>query len=214
MGSGLRRDEVEQSLPGFEQINRYWDRSHHSFVAKILPGEFYVTRCAELIATTLGSCVSACIWDERSGIGGMNHFMLPLTDKDSDKVMWGNLPSDATRYGNYAMEHLINEIMKHGGLRRNIKAKVFGGGKVLQQNNDVGAKNADFVLHYLEIEKIPVISQDLCDVFPRKVIFDPASGRAKVKKLRSFHNNTILVREDDYQKTLKKKPVEGDIELF
>ena len=209
-----QQHEMEPCLSGFEHVNRFWDRANHTVVAKILPGEFYVTRSSELIATTLGSCVSACIWDERSGIGGMNHFMLPLTDQDSDKVVWGNVASNATRYGNYAMEHLINEILKHGGLRRNIKAKVFGGGKMLQQSNDVGAKNADFVLKYLEVENITLLSQDLCDVFPRKVLFDPLTGRVRIKKLRNMHNNTILMREKSYQSTLKKEPVEGDIELF
>lgn len=214
MNSGLRRDELTKPLAGFEQINRYWDRQHNSFVAKILPGEFYVTKQAEMIATTLGSCVSACIWDEKNGIGGMNHFMLPLTDKDKDEVVWGNLPSDATRYGNYAMEHLINEIMTNGGLRRNIRAKVFGGGKVLKQGSDIGAKNIDFVLQYLDVERIPLLSHDLGDLYPRKVIFDPVTGRAKMKKLREMHNNTILVRETNYHKSIEKKPVEGDIELF
>ncbi|WP_317931040.1 chemoreceptor glutamine deamidase CheD [Halioxenophilus sp. WMMB6] len=205
---------AEATLSGFEHVNRYWDRAASVVVAKILPGEFYVTRNPEVIATTLGSCVSACLWDEVNGIGGMNHFMLPLTDVEASKVTWGNIVSDATRYGNYAMEHLINEMLKNGAARRNLRAKVFGGGKVLNQRNDVGRKNADFVLLYLHQEQIELVAQDLGDVYPRKVLFDPLTGKARVKKIRSMHNDTIINRERDYQQSIGTKPVEGDIELF
>ncbi len=209
-----RSEEAPNCLHGFEKISRYWDRRHNCFVAKILPGEFYVSRQPEMIATTLGSCVSACIWDAPAGIGGMNHFMLPLTNQAKDDVVWGNVASDATRYGNYAMEHLINELLTNGGSRRNLQAKLFGGGKVLKQRNDVGAKNVAFVLDYLELEKIPVISHDLGKDYPRKVMFDPISGNAKMKKIFKIHNDTILAREDDYKHSLVTKKTEGDIELF
>jgi chemotaxis protein CheD len=209
-----RSDEAPQCLRGFEKISRYWDRRHNCFVAKILPGEFYVSRQAEMIATTLGSCVSACIWDSQAGIGGMNHFMLPNTEQAKDEVVWGNVASDATRYGNYAMEHLINELLTNGGLRRNLQAKIFGGGKVLKQRNDVGAKNVAFVIEYLELEKIPVVSRDLGDDYPRKVLFDPITGRAMMKKILNLHNDTIVARENIYKTSLAKKPTEGDIELF
>lgn len=205
---------MEKCLPGFEHVNRYWDRSRDQYVAKILPGEFYVTRNNESIATTLGSCVSACIWDEQAGIGGMNHFMLPITEQDSKEVRWGNQVSDATRYGNYAMEHLINEVLKHGGQRKFLLAKVFGGGKILNQMNDVGKKNALFVLDYLHLEKIPIISQDLNERYPRKVLFDPVSGKAFMKKLQSLHNDTICKRDTSYLKSFEQSAVEGEIELF
>jgi chemotaxis protein CheD len=210
----FERPAPEPALRGFEHVNRYWDRRQHIYVAKILPGEFYVTRQHELIATTLGSCVSACIWDERSGIGGMNHFMLPLTEQQSHEVTWGNVQSDATRYGNYAMEHLINEILKNGGLRKNIRAKIFGGGKVIRQMSDVGQRNVEFVLDYLTTENIPILAHDLGDNYPRKLLFDPLSGRARMKKLRSLHNDTITLREKDYQNNIIHQPIEGDIELF
>lgn len=211
---GNGKPEKHPALPGFEQINRFWNRSTDSYMAKILPGEFYVTKNPEWIATTLGSCVSACIWDEESGIGGMNHFMLPLTEKQASEVTWGNIPSDATRYGNYAMEHLVNEMLKHGAVRRNLRAKVFGGGKVLNQSNNVGAKNADFVLLYLHQENIQLLSQDLGDVYPRKIMFDPLTGRARMKKIEVLNNDTIVSRERSYQKSIDQAPVEGDIELF
>lgn len=68
-------------LPGFEHINRYWDSVHQAAAAKLLPGEYYVTVEDEIIVTVLGSCVSACIRDPIRGIGGMNHFMLPISQQ-------------------------------------------------------------------------------------------------------------------------------------
>lgn len=210
----FNQKKLPAPLKGFERVNRYWDRVQQVVVAKILPGEFYVSSSDEVIATTLGSCVSACIWDDRSRIGGMNHFMLPETEQERHEVTWGNALSDANRYGNYAMEHLINEILKFGGLRKNLRAKVFGGGKVLKQKNDVGAKNSAFVLEYLKNESIVIVSSDLRSDYARKVLFNPLTGQAFMKKIETFHNSTIEDREKSYLRQLEKLPVEGDIELF
>lgn len=203
-------------LPEFNHINHYWDKHRNIVVAKILPGEFYATKHNVIIATTLGSCISACIWDDRIGIGGMNHFMLPITDKEAHQVDWGQrgLASDATRYGNFAMEHLINTILKNGGRRVNLKAKVFGGGKVLKNMSDVGERNINFCMHYLEEENIDIVSSDLGSVHPRKVIFEPFSGKALVKRLDNLHNDTIAKRESDYRTSIDHGQVDGDIELF
>jgi chemotaxis protein CheD len=202
-----------ECLPGFNHIKRYWDASNDAWAAKILPGELYVTRDAdELITTVLGSCVSACIRDNRLGIGGMNHFMLPLKmEGGSDAWM-----DQATRYGSYAMEQLINEILKAGGSKRNLEMKLTGGGRVIAGANtaDIGQRNIEFVMEFAEIEGIQVISQDLGDIFPRKVIYYPASGRLRVKRLRSMHNDTLFQREELYVKELQTEPVEGDVELF
>ncbi len=203
-------------LAEFAHVNHYWDRQHNTVIAKILPGEFYMTSQNMAIATTLGSCVSACIWDTMSGIGGMNHFMLPLTTQEVHEVNWGQrgLVTDATRYGNFAMEHLINMILTHGGRRKNLKAKVFGGGKVMRKMSDIGKRNIEFVLSYLDIENIPVESQDLGLAFPRKVMFEPTTGRAFVKRLDNLHNDTIVKRERDYETRIEHKPLDGDVELF
>lgn len=207
---------LEQCLSEFSHINHYWDQNREQVVAKILPGEFYMTQDNVAIATTLGSCISACIWDEQRGIGGMNHFMLPLTEKEAHEVDWGQrgMASDATRYGNFAMEHLINMILKNGGLKVNLQAKVFGGGKVLKKMSDVGDRNISFVLKYLEDEGIPVESSDIGSIYPRKVLFEPMSGRAFVKTLDNLHNDTIARRESDYRSSIDQGPVEGDVELF
>jgi len=203
-------------LPIFSHVNHYWDKKREQVIAKILPGEFYMTRDNVAIATTLGSCVSACIWDEHVGIGGMNHFMLPLTEKEAHEVDWGQrgMASDATRYGNFAMEHLINMILKSGGRKVNLRAKVFGGGKVLKQMSDIGEKNIAFVLKYLEDEGIRVEGSDLGSFYPRKILFEPSSGRAFVKTIDNLHNDTIVRRESDYRNRIDQAPVEGDVELF
>ncbi len=190
--------------------NLYFDRSFNSQAVKLLPGEYYVTNKDVLLVTVLGSCVAACIRDNLSGIGGMNHFMLP----DGGDA---NSPMNASaRYGTYAMEILINELLKLGARRSNLEAKVFGGGNVLEGLTvaNVGQRNADFVLKFLAMENIRVIAQDLVDVFPRKVYFFPKSSKVMVKKLRTTHNNTISLREKDYRKRLLKDDSAGDIELF
>jgi chemotaxis protein CheD len=203
-------------LPEFSHINHYWDRQRKCVVSKILPGEFFMTKTPGFIATTLGSCISACIWDEKAKVGGMNHFMLPITSKEAHEVNWASREnvSDATRYGNFAMEHLINMILKHGGRKINLKAKIFGGGKVLKKMSDVGERNINFVLEYLENEGIQIIKSDIGDIYPRKVLFDPITGKAYVKRLENLHNDTIVRREIDYRTAIDENEVGGDIELF
>jgi len=209
-------NHLSKCLPEFGHINHYWDKQRNSVVAKILPGEFYMTKSDIAIATTLGSCIAACVWDSRVGVGGMNHFMLPITEKEAHEVDWGQrgMASDATRYGNFAMEHLINLILKNGGRKSNLKAKVFGGGKVLRQMSDVGQRNIAFVMNYLEEEHIQLLGSDIGSDYPRKVLFEPLTGRAFVKRLDNLHNDTIVKRETDYRSSIDKAPVDGDIELF
>ena len=208
-----RYANIPVCIKGFEAVNRYWDESHESFAAKILPGEFYVTSEKEIIVTVLGSCVSACIRDPLAGVGGMNHFMLPMNGNNQLHDM--SVISDATRYGNYAMEHLINEVLKNGGMRNRIEVKIFGGGRVLKSMSDVGKKNIEFVLDYLSQENFKIQSQDVGDIFPRKVIYNPKSGKVLVKKLQSTHNDTILRREENYVHELEEKAIDaGDVELF
>ncbi|SHG59086.1 chemoreceptor glutamine deamidase CheD [Massilia sp. CF038] len=190
--------------------NVYYDRTFDCDAAKILPGEYYYTPKDMLIVTVLGSCVSACIRDRVSGLGGMNHFMLPDGGGDA------NSPASASaRYGSYAMEILINDLLKSGARRENMEAKVFGGGAVLRGFTaiNVGERNAAFVMSYLKTEKIRVVAEDLNDVFPRKVYFFPRTGKVLVKKLMQSHNDTLAKRELDYASRLKE-PVGGEIDLF
>ncbi len=190
--------------------NFYFDNGFNSHSVKLLPGEYYVTNEDLLLVTVLGSCVAACIRDCHSGIGGMNHFMLP-DDGSGDTSM-----NTSARYGTYAMEILINQLMKLGANRSSLEAKVFGGGNVLgsMKITNVGQRNADFVLKFLADEKIRVVAQDLVDIYPRKVYFFPKTNKVMVKKLMKTHNDTIFEREKTYSNRLRHSEVEGDVELF
>ena len=199
-------------LKGFEDIKRYWDKTSAKLTAKILPGEVYVTKEDEAIVTVLGSCVSACIRDPVFGIGGMNHFMLPISKESSSESQVGL----ATRYGNYAMEKLINEILKNGGMRKNLEVKIFGGGRVLSNMHmlDIGQRNISFVKEYIATEDLRLLSEDVGDKYPRKVQYFPLTGRVRMKKLRAMHNTTIVDREQNYLKMIAKEPDTTSIELF
>ncbi len=184
----------------------YYERQFDLPAIKLLPGEFYVTGEAMALTTVLGSCVSACIRDRELGIGGMNHFMLPDSEGGGSSA----------RYGSYAMEILVNELLKLGASRRMLEAKVFGGGAVMKSFTDtnVGARNISFVLDYLKAERIPIVSQDLGDSCPRKIGYLPQSGRAMVKRLTVLAVKSDLADENAYRSRLVQAPVAGTIELF
>ncbi|MHB1246878.1 MAG: chemoreceptor glutamine deamidase CheD [Sulfuriferula sp.] len=191
--------------------NVYYDRTFDCDAAKILPGEYYYTGKEMLIVTVLGSCVAACIRDRVSGIGGMNHFMLPDSGNEANSPL-----SASMRYGAYAMEVLINQLLKAGARRENMEAKVFGGGNVLRgfTTINVGERNAQFVRAYLRTENMRIVAEDLNDIHPRKVYFFPRTGKVLVKKLKQLNNYTLVKREQEYASQLKTSPVSGDIDLF
>ncbi len=196
----------------YEEIvspNLYFDKNFDIDAVKIQPGEYFVTGRDMVLVTVLGSCVSACIRDRETGIGGMNHFMLPDN-------MGGDPVGLAGRYGTYAMELMINQILKTGARRSNLEAKVFGGGNVLRGFTvaNVGQRNAEFVIDYLQTENIALMAQDLLDIYPRKVYYFPATGRTLVKQLRSVHNDTIVQREQQYIARILKSDIQGDVEIF
>nr|WP_232787373.1 chemoreceptor glutamine deamidase CheD [Spongiibacter nanhainus] len=192
---------------GSPDIQKHWDGHHGVHAARVLPGQYYVTDCeTEMISTVLGSCIAACIRDRKLRIGGMNHFMLPAGDLTLDGM--------ATRYGAYAMEHLINDILKLGGRRENLEIKLFGGGKIMRGMTDVGQKNIDFVTRFLETEGLEVEASDLGREFSRKVNYFPTSGRVLVKRLRSLHDTSIAQEEQAYSRVLADEAPGNDIELF
>ncbi len=190
----------------------YFDRTFDCEAAKISPGEYYFTDKDMVIVTVLGSCVSACIRDSKIGIGGMNHFMLP----DSASADRDSPVSESMRYGTYAMEVLINQLLRNGARRENLEAKIFGGGNVLKSftTMNVGDRNAIFVRKFLKDERIRVTSEDLLDIYPRKVYYFPKTGRVLVKKLKNMHNDTLVKREEAYASKLKVSDVGGEIDLF
>lgn len=191
--------------------NRYYDRHFDCDAVKICPGEYYATQDDTLIVTVLGSCVSVCLRDPVMKVAGMNHFLLPNDGSDSR-----GLVSESARYGVYAMEILINHLLKLGARRSSLEAKVFGGGNVLRglTSNNVGERNAEFVLEYLKTEQIPLLVSDLLDQYPRKVYFFPDTGKVKVRKIKTLHNSTIIDRESEYRMRVRQTPQSGDVDLF
>jgi chemotaxis protein CheD len=204
------------AVNGFEKIQRYWDPALSHWNAKILPGEYYVTRDDEAITTVLGSCISACIRDPSARVGGMNHFMLPEDASSGDGNRWLDpVAGLATRYGSHAMESLINELLKLGASRSRFEIKLFGAGRILASVTDVGARNIEFVHEYLKTEGFRALAEDLGDIFPRRVAYFPASGKVKVRKLRPLEATAIAERERKYLTDIGTGASQGgDVELF
>ncbi|MCW5671443.1 MAG: chemoreceptor glutamine deamidase CheD [Hydrogenophaga sp.] len=184
----------------------YHDHHFKHDAVKVLPGEYFVTGDDLVVMTVLGSCIAACIWDPRVRVGGMNHFMLPDGGNDS-----------SGRYGSYAMELLINEMIKLGARRETMQAKVFGGGQVMHTftTMNVGERNTAFVLDYLQTERIAVVSKDVLDIYPRKVCYFPATGKAMVKRLAHSHPETIETQERKASAAVVVKATAGgSVDLF
>src|SRR5512133_34302 len=187
-GALSRVDQLKGQARNPGEASFFYRDHHFQYDAvKVLPGEYFVSTEDLVIMTVLGSCISACIWDGRVRAGGMNHFMLP----DGDSV------DGFGRYGSYAMELLINELLKKGARRESMQAKVFGGAAVMAgfTTMNVGERNTKFVLDYLATERIPVVSQDVLDIHPRKVCFFPVTGKVLVKRLAHSHPETLAVEE-------------------
>lgn len=185
----------------------FFDHHFQHNAVKVLPGEFFVSHDSLAIMTVLGSCIAACLWDSRMRVGGMNHFMLPEGDS-----------ADASgRYGSYAMELLINEMMKLGARRETPQAKIFGGAQVMHNFTtlNVGERNTRFVQDYLATERIPVVSEDVLDIYPRKVVFFPVTGKVMVKRLAHAHPETLeqeVVRGN--AATVARATSGGSVDLF
>ena len=190
---------------------RYFDRDFKVEAVKILPGQYYAASGDGAITTVLGSCVSTCLWDPLRRVGGMNHFMLP---GDGEAAASPAAPS--ARFGVYAMEVLINEMLHLGADRRRMVAKVFGGGRMLQGfgSLDVGAKNCQFVLEFLATEGVPVVARDLLDVYARKLLFFPETGKVQLKKLHILPNDTVQRREREYMSRLGDRTGGGEFDNF
>jgi chemotaxis protein CheD len=188
---------------GFFYIDNHFGR----VAVKVLPGEYFVTGEDMLITTVLGSCIAACLWDGQARIGGMNHFMLPEGEQ-----------GDASgRYGSYAMELLINQMLKLGARRERLQAKIFGGGQVMHNftTMNVGERNTRFVREYLRTEHIPIVADDVLDIYPRKVAFFPMTGKAMVKRLAHAHPETLEAQETRGNAALLAKTAAGgSIDLF
>lgn len=209
--AALKVEPRDHELRQAVQRRSLYDAATSTWLIKVMPGEFRIAhRENEVLVTVLGSCVSACIRDRDKGLGGMNHFMLPV----SATGKWGE-DSQSARFGNYAMEKLINELMKAGARRESLEAKVFGGGNVIQSSTLVGTSNAEFVLGYLEQENIPCIAQDLGGSQPRRIHYSPHDGRVVRRLLNNTDSGAVVRIESNYATQFAQEPARGgDIELF
>lgn len=178
-------------------------------VVKLFSGDWHVTTDPDLlIVTILGSCVAACIRDPIARVGGMNHFLLPSTDLALGKA------SDATRYGTYAMETLINNILKSGGRKERLEVKLFGGGNVTNNSARIGSKNAAFIREFMRNEGLNIVAQDLEGDLPRRVHYSPIDGKVLMRRLKRKEDFRVAEEEARYSRTLATQPIEGDIDLF
>jgi chemotaxis protein CheD len=189
-----------RALRGFHEVKRFWDAVTGFWTAQVLPGEFYATMSDEIITTVLGSCVSACIRDAEVGVGGINHFMLPA-DVDRGPVA---MRAASPRYGQFALERLINALVKHGGRRERFEVKVFGGGRMLAGMNDVGRSNIDFVHHFLATEGLTITSEDVGGSFARRLRYRPLTGRALIRRVQARESTLVVAKEDELRRALAR----------
>jgi len=195
--------------------NTYWDGRFKRNTVKLLPGEYHSTTGDEMLVTVLGSCVAACIRDTRSGIGGMNHFLLPEQRNSNDKQNFAETyDNSVTRYGDLAMEMLINDIVARGGDRKYFEAKIFGGAQMFESSMQIGARNIEFVKEYLDFEAISIVSEDVAGTQGRKVYYIPETGEIFLKRIVSLHNNTIEKREAKYLRKARETKTEAEIDFF
>jgi chemotaxis protein CheD len=201
-------------LPAFEHFQCHWDPTLKASTVKIFPGQYYVTKQEEMIITILGSCISACIRDQTLGLGGMNHFMLPQKSGHHNSIPDKSPWSIAARYGNFAMELLINAILRNGGERKNLEVKIFGGAKILAHMRDIGGLNISFIREYLLTEKLSILAEDLGGCHPRKIHYSPATGKVMVKRLSPLMNAALARRERSFGRELSHSDFSGTVELF
>jgi chemotaxis protein CheD len=207
----MAQGEFKSSAGGTSNGGRelYYDSYFGLHAAKIGPGELYASKRNILIVTVLGSCVSVCLMDPVTRIGGMNHFMLP------DRAGSGSLLSEPARYGAHAMEMLINNLLTMGAQRTRLVAKVFGAGRVLPGMSDVGARNAQFAQEYLKRENIPLKAQDVGGNHARKVYLFVETGRVLCKEIYQLRNNTVIKRERAYAEEIGARRItSAGVELF
>lgn len=187
----------------------FWDPKIGGPARNVLPGAHLITDEADIAVTTLlGSCVAACIRDRELGLGGLNHFLLPGGPADSAQK--------TARYGVHAMEVLVNEILKHGGRREQLEAKVFGGANVIDVSarETVGDRNARFVVDHLEREGIRILASDLGGERARRVYYFPVTGRVRVQKLGSSEARDLTRSEAQLESRVSNAPTAGGVELF
>lgn len=204
----LRSNAIRNNLKQFTEfshIRQFWMPARQKIAVKVVAGDYYVTNQDELICTVLGSCVSTCIRDPIAGIGGINHFLLPDADCD--------ILSSSNRYGVFAMEQLINAIIKHGGRRENFEIKIVGGGNMMDGINDIGQRNIAFVKQFLATEGLEVTAEDVGGTQARRIQYIVKTGQLMVLKLQESNNEKTMAMELETQRAIAQH-TDDDVELF
>ncbi|MCB1969793.1 MAG: chemoreceptor glutamine deamidase CheD [Geminicoccaceae bacterium] len=203
---------------GIDQVQRddgqkrFFDPRFNAISVMVLPGRHYVSaHPGEMIVTLLGSCVAACIRDPEAGVGGLNHFLLPASDTGA----WGGTDA-AMRYGNYAMEVLINDLIKRGASKARLEVKIFGGSNLIdsEAGAPVGQRNVEFVDRYLDEEGLRPVARHVGGNIPRRIHYYPVSGRVRMLLLRRKTDPELFRQEADLARSARQRPIEGDIELY
>ena len=191
--------------PEFRHVRQFWMPKRKRVAVKVVAGDYYVSSQDEVICTVLGSCVSTCIRDTTIGVGGINHFLLPDADCD--------ILSSSNRYGVFAMEQLINAIIKYGGQRENFEIKVVGGGNMMAGANDIGQRNIAFVQQFLKTEGLAVSALDVGGLQARRIQYIAKTGQLMVQKLKDSNNERTMALELENQRSIQQQ-TNDDIELF
>lgn len=204
-----RRTDTEPAVVGSlsDTMRRYYDEVHECTIVKLFTGGCHVTsEPAEVIVTILGSCIAACVRDPFVHVGGMNHFLLPGDHEHGDM--------HSMRFGAFAMETLLNELLKRGARKERLEVKLFGGGNVVAGLSDVGARNIAFIRQFLRTENIGIAVEDVGGPYPRRIHYYPDTGKVMVRKLRRTDDLAVAQEEQNYLKKISRKPAEGSVELF
>ncbi|MBF0301155.1 MAG: hypothetical protein HQK51_20775 [Oligoflexia bacterium] len=203
-----------------------YDSKFKTNVILIVQGEYAVAKYPSIISTTLGSCISICLFDLDKHVGGINHYMLPgpVLDSKEETIIFAK-----AKYGIHSIEILINELLKLNARKENLKAKIFGGANMFKKNltskpcsksvaqshtdiyknislisNTVGMQNISFAEKYLKTENIPIVAKDVGGEDARKIYFDPATGFVKLFRLNSSSRSNLIQNESQYRDKLEQ----------
>lgn len=202
---------AENNLPQvgdyFTSPGKYYDQNDEMVVINVRSGEYHVTDGpGEMMVTVLGSCIATCIYDPVAKLSAMNHFLLPGDF---------NAPP-SPKYGIFAMEYMINELLKRGGLKTRLQVKIFGGGKIIENSSiDVGERNIEFVKEYLVNESLNLVASDVGGAWPRRVHFFGDTGKVKMRKLeRTSDHGKVIKEESAFSNELLHLKQNSSVELF
>ncbi|GAB2181956.1 chemoreceptor glutamine deamidase CheD [Denitratisoma sp. agr-D3] len=184
-------------------------KDYERLAVNINPGGWMISRDRP-ISTLLGSCVAVCFYDPQLKLMGMNHFLLPTITNSS------YAETDVVLNGDYAMEVLLNGMLKLGARRERLVAKAFGGGNIVSSiRNAIGDRNAEFAKEWLARENIPLVAANLGGGWSRKVICVPATGDAFCRRMLVNQGDSLATvrAEAEYEQSLVA-PRSKHIELF